>query len=95
MGLIFGVNVAWSRIIQLVARTTAVPMANIGPGRYWGWALWIPCIATGASSICVYAYYFFESKILPAAYRPPKPAVRNDKTLLQDWADTVKGIVLL
>ncbi|BEJ15699.1 hypothetical protein CspHIS471_0503040 [Cutaneotrichosporon sp. HIS471] len=95
MGLIFGVNVAWSRIIQLVARLTAVPMADIGPGRYWGWALWIPCITTFASGFCVYAYYFFENRILPAQYRPPKPEVRNDQTLLNDWKDTVKSIVLL
>lgn len=95
MGLIFGVNVAWSRIIQLVARTTAVPMANIGPGRYWGWAMWIPCITTFASGVTVYLYYWFESKILPAVYRPPKPAIRNDKTLLQDWVETLRSIVLL
>jgi hypothetical protein len=95
MGLIFGVNVAWSRVIQLVARSSAVPMANIGPGRFWGWALWIPCITTAASSVCVYAYYFFESKILPAEYRPAKPAVRNDKTLWEDWKDTLKSILQL
>lgn len=97
-GLIFGVNVAWSRILQLIGRLTAVPLAKIGlPGRedYWGWALWIPTITTFLSGFCVYAYYYFENKILPEVYRPAKPAIRNDKTLLQDWADTFRSIFTL
>lgn len=73
-------------------------MADIGlPGNkdYWGWALWIPTIITFLSSAMVYAYYAFENKILPEIYRPPKPAVRSDITLLQDWADTFKAILKL
>lgn len=91
-------NVAWSRILQLIGRVSAVPLADIGlAGReeYWGWALWIPAITTFLSGFCVYAYYYFETRILPEIYRPPKPAIRNDKTLLQDWADTFKGILRL
>lgn len=84
--------------MQLIGRISAVPMADIGlPGNpdYWGWALWIPTITTFISGFLVYAYYYFENRILPEVYRPPKPEIRTDKTILQDWRDTLKSITRL
>lgn len=75
-----------------------MPLANIGlPGNpdFYGWALWIPTITVFLSCFCVYGYYIFENKILPEEYRPAKPAIRSDKTIIQDWKDTFKQIFML
>ena len=38
LGLALASSIAWSRVVTVVAKTTAVPMSHLG--GFWGWALW-------------------------------------------------------
>jgi len=38
LALVIGLDLAWSRILSVIARSTAVPMSLIN--GWWGWGLW-------------------------------------------------------
>lgn len=68
LALVIGLDLAWSRVLSVISRATAVPMSRIN--GWWGWGLWIPAIVTIVNlSVCI-GYWAFERKV-PAQFRPP------------------------
>lgn len=67
LGLTFGIDVAWNRVISIIAKATAVPLSNVD--GWWGWALWIPTILCAFNLVLCCVYWFYERKV-PKAYRP-------------------------
>jgi hypothetical protein len=67
LGLVIGADIAWGRIISIVIRASAVPLANIG--AWWGWALWVPFFVCVLSTAATVAYWLFERRV-PKKYRP-------------------------
>lgn len=64
----YGIDIAWGRIITVITRSTAVPLANVG-GEFWGWAFWVPAIICALTLLVTIAYWFFERSV-PEQYRP-------------------------
>ncbi|KAL1412618.1 hypothetical protein Q8F55_000365 [Vanrija albida] len=67
LAFVYGLDIAWNRIVSVITRTTAVPLSNIGD--FWGWALWIPAIVCGFNMVMLIAYWWFERSV-PKQYRP-------------------------
>nr|XP_018999164.1 uncharacterized protein I203_08308 [Kwoniella mangroviensis CBS 8507]OCF62625.1 hypothetical protein I203_08308 [Kwoniella mangroviensis CBS 8507] len=80
LALAIGVDLAWSRVISVISRSTAVPMSMIN--GWWGWALWIPAFTTVANLIICIMYWAYERRV-PKQYRPPlgKDAARKEGAL--------------
>lgn len=38
LALVYGLDIAWSRITTIISRSSAVPMSMLND--WWGWALW-------------------------------------------------------
>ncbi|WOO80282.1 Major facilitator superfamily domain-containing protein 1 [Vanrija pseudolonga] len=74
MALVFGLTLAWNRLISVIAKVAAVPMTQLD--HHWGWALWISAILCAFSFGSVVAYALYE-RSLPKEYRPPSS--RNKK----------------
>ena len=68
LALVIGLDLAWSRVLSVISRATAVPMSRIN--GWWGWGLWIPAIVTVANLVVCIAYWAFERRV-PPQYRPP------------------------
>ena len=68
LALVIGLDLAWSRVLSVISRATAVPMSRIND--WWGWGLWIPAIVTVVNLIVCIAYWAFERRV-PAELRPP------------------------
>ena len=63
----YGIDIAWNRVMTVVARAAAVPMSQVN--GWWGWALWIPAVIQGACMLLVFGYWTFERSI-PKEFRP-------------------------
>lgn len=68
LALVIGIDLAWSRVLSVISRATAVPMSMTN--GWWGWALWIPAIITVANLVICIMYWAFERRV-PVQYRPP------------------------
>lgn len=86
LGLVFGIDIAWNRILTIIARSTAVPMSNIN--GWWGWALWIPTIVCGFNLVLCIAYWGFERSV-PIAYRP---VLGKDAYAAEGWGKKKFGL---
>ncbi|KAF8916235.1 major facilitator superfamily domain-containing protein [Mucidula mucida] len=49
LAFVYGVDIAWGKVVVLIAKATAVPMRD--STSFWGWALWIPAIVCFANLI--------------------------------------------
>ncbi|OCF32015.1 hypothetical protein I317_06699 [Kwoniella heveanensis CBS 569] len=80
LALVIGLDLAWSRVLSVISRSTAVPMSMIN--GWWGWALWIPAFTTVANLIICVMYWYFERRV-PEKYRPPlgKDAAKKEGAL--------------
>lgn len=67
LAFVYGLDIAWNRVVSVITRTTAVPLSNIG--GFWGWALWIPAMVCGFNMIMLLVYWWFERNVAPQ-YRP-------------------------
>ncbi|WOO82110.1 Major facilitator superfamily domain-containing protein 1 [Vanrija pseudolonga] len=67
LAFVYGLDIAWNRVVSVITRTTAVPLSNIG--GFWGWALWIPAMVCGFNMIMLMVYWWFERNVAPQ-YRP-------------------------
>ncbi|KAK7040121.1 hypothetical protein VNI00_009926 [Paramarasmius palmivorus] len=63
VGMVYGIDLAWTRVVSVVAKATAIPITD-GTGSYT-WAFWVTCIMCGASLV-VNAVYFVFAKRLPS-----------------------------
>ena len=79
LGLTFGIDVAWNRVISIIAKATAVPLSEIN--GWWGWALWIPTIICAFNLVLCCLYWAYERKV-PTAYRP---ALGRDAYAKEGW----------
>jgi hypothetical protein len=68
LALVIGIDLAWSRVLSVISRATAVPMSMIN--GWWGWGLWIPAIVTVANLVICIMYWVFERRV-PKQHRPP------------------------
>ena len=68
LALVIGIDLAWSRVLSVVSRASAVPMSRID--GWWGWGLWIPAFVTVANLVICIMYWAFERRV-PKQYRPP------------------------
>lgn len=86
LGLVFGIDIAWNRILSIISRSTAVPMTTIND--WWGWALWIPAILCAVNlAICI-GYWMFERSV-PKEYRP---VLGRDAYHKEGWAKKKFGL---
>lgn len=67
LGLTYGLDIAWNRVLSIIARATAVPLSQID--GWWGWALWVPTIICAANLLICIVYWMFERNV-PKDYRP-------------------------
>ncbi|ESK92084.1 mfs transporter [Moniliophthora roreri MCA 2997] len=68
VGLVYGIDLAWTRAISVVSKATAVPIAE-RTGSYT-WSFWVPCILCAASLVINALYYAFVNR-LPTELRMP------------------------
>ncbi|GFZ49838.1 hypothetical protein JCM24511_07241 [Saitozyma sp. JCM 24511] len=76
LAFIFGVDVAWGRVVNIICKSTAVPLSEIN--GWWGWALWIPTIVTALNLALVLLYWAYERNV-PRQYRPKLGREARDK----------------
>ncbi|TXT16095.1 hypothetical protein VHUM_00598 [Vanrija humicola] len=79
MATVYGLSVGWSRLVQMIAKLSAVPMTNIQ--HHWGWAFWISFMVSVYSFAFVIGYFVFE-RSLPKEWRPRRQ-VKTGGTWLQ------------
>ncbi|KAL1412151.1 hypothetical protein Q8F55_003158 [Vanrija albida] len=76
MALVFGLTLAWNRLMSVIAKVAAVPMTKLD--HNWGWALWISAMLCAFSFASVLAYAAYE-RSLPPHHRPPVPTREERK----------------
>ncbi|KAJ6625112.1 major facilitator superfamily domain-containing protein [Mycena sp. CBHHK59/15] len=61
LGLVYGIDIAFGRVINTIAKATSVPIAE-GTG-WWGWSIWVSCIMAAVTLVINIAYIFFERRL--------------------------------
>ncbi|KAJ7130411.1 major facilitator superfamily domain-containing protein [Mycena epipterygia] len=61
LGLVYGIDIAFGRVINTIAKATSIPIAE-GTG-WWGWSIWIPCIMAGVTLVINIGYLFFACRL--------------------------------
>ncbi|KAF7293068.1 MFS transporter [Mycena indigotica] len=74
LGLVYGVDIAFGRVINTVAKATSVPIAE--GTHWWGWSIWISAIMSACTLLINIIYVALERR-LPA---PARLVPTNDKT---------------
>ncbi|KAF9047172.1 MFS general substrate transporter [Hymenopellis radicata] len=69
LAFVYGLDIAWGKVIVLIAKATAVPMRD--STSFWGWALWIPAIVCFANLIQNAVFVWWMIYHLPEWTRMP------------------------
>ncbi|KIY71911.1 MFS general substrate transporter [Cylindrobasidium torrendii FP15055 ss-10] len=68
LAFVYGLDIAWGKIIVLIAKATAVPMRD---SAFWGWALWIPAIVCFVNLLENLVFVYWTTRVVPEWARMP------------------------